>query len=57
MNPHDATKQPGAHLVAEMLGVEDPGPSTSPTGRGIRCTAPRRSSSGPPTNSTNCTAG
>ncbi|MFD4553566.1 large ATP-binding protein [Streptomyces sp. NPDC058469] len=24
MNPHDATKQPGAHLVAEMLGVEDP---------------------------------
>lgn len=57
MNPHDATKQPGAHLVAEMLGVEDPGPSTSPTGRGIRCTAPRRSSSGPPTNSTSCTAG
>ncbi|WP_405848480.1 large ATP-binding protein [Streptomyces sp. NBC_01518] len=24
MNPHDATKRPGAHLVAEMLGVEDP---------------------------------
>ncbi|WP_329348922.1 large ATP-binding protein [Streptomyces sp. NBC_01261] len=24
MNPHDATKQPGAHLVAEMLGDEDP---------------------------------
>ncbi|MFE9597173.1 large ATP-binding protein [Streptomyces hokutonensis] len=24
MNPHDATKQPGAHLVAEMLDVEDP---------------------------------
>ena len=24
MNPHDATKRPGAHLVAEMLDVEDP---------------------------------
>ncbi|MFJ2158135.1 large ATP-binding protein [Streptomyces sp. NPDC087856] len=24
MNPHDATKRPGAHLVAEMLNVEDP---------------------------------
>jgi hypothetical protein len=24
MNSHDATKRPGAHLVAEMLGVEDP---------------------------------
>ena len=24
MNPHDATKRPGAHLVAEMLGDEDP---------------------------------
>lgn len=24
MNPHDATQRPGAHLVAEMLDVEDP---------------------------------
>ncbi|MFG2370510.1 large ATP-binding protein [Streptomyces sp. NPDC048504] len=24
MNPHDATERPGAHLVAEMLGVENP---------------------------------
>lgn len=24
MNPHDATKQPGAHLVFEVLAVEDP---------------------------------
>ncbi|QMU67308.1 large ATP-binding protein [Streptacidiphilus sp. P02-A3a] len=24
MNPHDAAKQPGAHLVAEEFGVEDP---------------------------------
>ncbi|MET7571245.1 large ATP-binding protein [Streptomyces sp. NPDC005492] len=24
MNPHDATEQPGAHLAAELLGVEDP---------------------------------
>ncbi|WP_405988387.1 large ATP-binding protein [Streptomyces sp. NBC_00986] len=24
MNPHDATERPGAHLVSEMLGIEDP---------------------------------
>ena len=24
MNPHDMAKRPGAHLVAEEFGVEDP---------------------------------
>ncbi|MFI1592296.1 hypothetical protein ACH4WW_30835 [Streptomyces halstedii] len=24
MNPHDATERPGAHLVAEEFGIEDP---------------------------------
>lgn len=38
MNPHEATKQPGAHLVYEVLAVEDPEslvtlhPSHSPLG-------------------------